>query len=692
MILFALLPVATFVFTAAALRPRAGADGRLAVVRAAIAVAAATVLATELLSLLNWISPLPVIILWSAATLTTAWLAKPGISELKAKFPVRRKRAPGSARPAGAEPAHAASPQEKAATQEKASVQEKRSTAAEHAPTMSAPAERTDIENAPPGVDDEQAARVTWAGVVAVAPLILLVAAELILAIASSPNNFDSNSYHLPKIEHWIANHNLANYPTVQTQQLILVPGAEFLLLHLRLLTGGDAAFNLLQWSAALLGATAAARCAAQLGAGRAGQWIAAGVFLTAPAVVLESTSTQNDLVVTAWVLCAATIALDARRRPATIADIAGLAGAAGLVMVTKSTGLMALAPVLAYWAVAQLRQKQMKRTISGAVVVAAACALLAGPSLLRVQEAFGSPFGPPGYRAALSTTRHDPPAVLVNGLRLGASTLLTPIPAINEAVGEAVVNVAGLVGVDPNDPGITQWRSVFPGNRWKPDEDRSPYPVQSALALLGAALGLCWRRTRGYALLVLGALLMTAAIVKWQDWGNRLILPAFAVAAPLAGYALERAKQHKILPALVALALAAGTAHGYAAVLYGQPRRLLGQGSVFTLDDWQERFVRQPDHAGAYRTAIDQVRASGAPRVGLVLQGDLWEYPLQYELRDRKLVELYSEVDSQPAGHADDVDAVICVSSPERCQSVVPENWQYTQIDAFVATAFRPK
>ncbi|HTJ37389.1 MAG TPA: hypothetical protein VL738_29525 [Dactylosporangium sp.] len=614
--LLALLPVATLVFTAVALRPRIAPDGRLAVIRAAVAVAVATVLATELLSLGNAISAGPVIALWCAAAVATGWLAwrrKPDKSQLKLKYPV-------------------------------------------------------------------------WA-----VPIALLVAAELVLALASSPNNYDSNSYHLPKIEHWIANGNLGNFPTAQIQQLILVPGAEFLLLHLRLLTGGDGTFNLLQWAAGLLGALAAARCAAQLGAGRAGQWITAAVFLTAPAVVLESTSTQNDLVVTAWVLCAATIALDGRARPATTADVLALSGAAGLVMVTKSTGLMALIPVLAYWAICQLRQHKPKRMLYGGCLVAAACALLAGPSLLRVHEAFGSPLGPREYREGLSTTRHDPPALLVNGLRLGASTLLTPLRPVNAAVGGAVVEVADLVGVDPNDPGITQWRSIFPGDRWKPDEDRSPYPMQSALVLLGTAAGLCWRRTRGYALVVVGAMLLTPAILKWQDWGNRLILPAFAVATPLAGYALERALRSRVLGALVVLALVAGTVHGYAAVVYGQPRRLVGQASVFTLDDWQERFVRMPDQAAGYRTAIDQVRASGADRVGLVLQGDLWEYPLQLELRDKHLVELYSEVAGLPAGDVHSVDAVICVSSPERCRAVVPADWTYTRIDDYVTTAFPP-
>ncbi|MET7402968.1 hypothetical protein ABZS66_56755 [Dactylosporangium sp. NPDC005572] len=517
-------------------------------------------------------------------------------------------------------------------------------------------------------------------------PVALLVLAELVLALASAPNNFDSNSYHLPKIEHWIANGDVDNYATFQIQQIILVPGAEFLLLHLRLLTGGDGQFNLLQWGAGLLGAVALSRCAAQLGAGRVGQWLAAAVFLTAPAVVLESTSTQNDLVVVAWVTCAATIALNKSDK---IADVLALGAAAGLVTVTKSTGLMALAPVLIFWGVSQIRKIGRVAAYSGLVV--ASMLLLAGPSFLRVHDAFGSPLGPEDYRVGLSAQRHDPPAILVNGLRLGASTLLTPVPAVNEAVGKAVIGVAHLVDVDPNDPAITQWKSVFPGTRWKPDEDRSPYPIQSALVLLGLAVGLFNRRTRWYAVMVLGAFLLTAAVVKWQDWGNRLILPAFALAVPLAGVWLERISRRKIVAAGVALVMAAAFAHAAAAVLLGQPRRLIGQGSVFTIDDWQERFARMPDQAASYRTAIDEVRASGARRVGLVVEGDLWEYPVQIELPDTELVSLLTGIPTVPAASVFTVDAVICFSSADLCRRAVPADWQYRQIDALVATAFPP-
>ncbi|GGM39337.1 hypothetical protein ACFFX1_31020 [Dactylosporangium sucinum] len=528
--------------------------------------------------------------------------------------------------------------------------------------------------------------QISWPPLYLAIPVALLVLAELVLALASAPNNFDSNSYHLPKIEHWVADGDLDNYATLQVQQIILVPGAEFLLLHLRLLTGGDGLFNLLQWGAGLLGAVAVSRCAAQLGAGRAGQWLAAAVFLTAPAVVLESSSTQNDLVVVAWVTCAATIALDTSSR-----DVLSLAAAAGLVTVTKSTGLMALAPVLAYWGVAQLRERRIARTAAYSALVIAAMALLAGPSFLRVHDAFGSPLGPPAYRTSLSTERHDPPAILVNALRLGASTLLVPVPAVNEAVGKAVVGVAHLVDVDPNDPAITQWRSIFPGTRWKPDEDRSPYPVQSALVLVGLAVGLFSRRTRPYALMVLGAFLLTAAVVKWQDWGNRLILPAFSLAVPLAGVWLERIARRKVVAAGVALVMAAAFAHAAAAVLLGQPRRLIGHGSVFTVDDWQERFARLPGQAASYRSAIDEVRAAGARRVGLVIEGDFWEYPIQIELPDTELVSVQSDVPTAPAASVTSVDAVICVSSAELCRRVVPADWRYRQIDPYVVTAFPP-
>ncbi|MGI5179629.1 hypothetical protein ACQEVZ_25185 [Dactylosporangium sp. CA-152071] len=650
--LLALLPLAALVFTAFALRP-GSLDARQAVIRAAATVAGVTVVFVELLSLAGLITTWPVIVYWLLFAGVSAFFARRHL----------------------------------------------------HVPHLV-------LRN--------------WDKVL-LSAFAALVLAELVLALAHSPNNYDSNHYHLTKIEHWIADGDLAPYATIQNQQIILVPGAEYLLLQARLLTGDDSLYNLLQWGVSLLAAVAVSRCAAQLGVGRLGQLIAAAVLLTAPAVALEATSTQNDLVVTAWVACAASLALDGARRVATAGDVLTLATVAGLTAVTKSTGLMPLAPILVFWGVCQLRLRparsavtseapvpsdgpsgglsdglsdgaggrtgQWLRTAGAGLTIVAGMVVLAGPAMLRVNDAFGSPLGPPGYSASLSTERKDPPAVLVNGLRLAASTLTTPFPAVNGVVSDAVIAVADVAGVNPNDPKITQWRSVFPGTRWKPDEDRSPYPIQSALILSALVVTLVWRRLppllRGYAVMVLGAFVMTAAVVKWQDWGNRLILPAFALGAPLAGYWADRLRTHRATAAALIVVMAAAFAAGGISVAYGQPRRLVGQGSVFTLTDWQERFVRLPDQAVPYQQAIDAIKASGVRRVGLVMDGDLWEYPLQISLPDVELVAAESVIPSAPPAPVSSVQAIVCVSGVERCAAVVPPAWKVQRFSALVAVAF---
>src|SRR5262249_32827135 len=130
-------------------------------------------------------------------------------------------------------------------------------------------------------------------------------------------------------------------------------------LLHLRLMTGGDRLYNLVQWAAALGCALVASRIAAQLGAGRLGQLLTAATVAGAPMVVLESTSTQNHLVVAPWVVCAASLVVEQLGRlgrRSTPAAVLGIGTAAGLTVVTKPTGWLALVPILLLWGLVQLR------------------------------------------------------------------------------------------------------------------------------------------------------------------------------------------------------------------------------------------------------------------------------------------------------------------------------------------------
>ena len=139
----------------------------------------------------------------------------------------------------------------------------------------------------------------------------------------------------------------------------------------------------------------------------------------------------------------------------------------------------------------------------------------------------------------------------------------------------------------------------------------------------------------------------------------------------------------------MIVAAMAAAFASGGVAVAYGQPRRLVGQGSVFTLSDWEERFARLPDQAVPYQQAIDEIRASGVRRVGLVMDGDLWEYQFQISLPDVELVAVESVIPTAPAAPISSVQALICAATVERCTQIVPPTWRVHRFSAVVAVAF---
>ncbi|WP_327038845.1 hypothetical protein [Micromonospora maris] len=551
-----------------------------------------------------------------------------------------------------------------------------------------------------------------------------LVLVELLIALLAAPNNFDSQTYHLPKVERWVAQGDLTFWATAIHRQVTIPPGAEYLLLHLRLFTGSDALFNLVQWAAGVGALLAVTRLTAQLGGGRRAQLLTAFLLATTPMVALQATSTQTDLVCAAWAVCAATLALDGLRRRAHLGDLLALGAGTGLVAVTKTSGLLAVGPLLVLWGLGQLRLAylarpagrqripagSLARTVGASVLILAVATTVVGPFMGRVYTEFGHPLGPDRLRNSVPMERHDPPSVLVNALRIGHTAFDTPLAPLRDVTARAIVGVADLLGVDPQDRDITFGRESFPEPSWYPDEDRVAFPLAGVLALLAAVAVL--RRPgrispgaagalRAYGVVVVVAVLLHTTMIKWQPWGNRLLLYALAVAVPLAGLWLDallrrsasarlagtsgRAAggRRSIAATVVVTVLATSALAGVLAVSYGFPRRLVGSGSVFTTAEWELRFLRRPQWAEEYRWAADAVRAAEARRIGLSQRNDDWEYPWWLLLRDEngrppELVALQSVVDDRPAADPASVDAIVCVGSRTLCADLVPDGWEF--------------
>ena len=318
-----------------------------------------------------------------------------------------------------------------------------------------------------------------------------LLLVDLVVALLAEPNNFDSQTYHLPKIEHWVAQGSLDFWPTVIDRQVAIPPGAEYLLLHLRLFTGGDGLYNLVQWAAGVGCLLLAARITAQLGGGRRAQLLTAFLIGTTPMVVLQATSTQTDLVTAAWVACLATLVLDGLSRRVTAGSVLALGTATGLIAVTKTSGLLGAGPLLVLWALAQLRLGwaaharagsgigrggAVWRTGLGSVVILLVAAVVTGPFLIRVTAEFGNPLGPPRLRESIPMQRHDPGSILVNALRIGQTALDTPLSALTGTP----VGVVGDAPAEAIEDGAAADRGgpAGPGDHVRPDHVPGPVVV----------------------------------------------------------------------------------------------------------------------------------------------------------------------------------------------------------------------
>ena len=149
---------------------------------------------------------------------------------------------------------------------------------------------------------------------------------------------------------HWIQNQSVGHYPTHIPRQLHFPPGGR---IHSHAPTASwpasDRLLNLVQWLGHGRERGLACRCWRSGSVRRGpGQVVASVVAATLPMGMLQASSTQNDYVVTFWLVCLAYFVLVAIRRPGW-GGSAGVGAALGLAVLTKATAYLFAAPLLVW-------------------------------------------------------------------------------------------------------------------------------------------------------------------------------------------------------------------------------------------------------------------------------------------------------------------------------------------------------
>lgn len=437
-------------------------------------------------------------------------------------------------------------------------------------------------------------------------PVVALVLLTGVFAVVFPPNTWDSMTYHMARVAHWQQNGSVDFYPTHIQRQLHQPPFAEYAILHLQILSGGDRLANLIQWLSMIGCLIAVSLVAARLKGAPA---LAAVFAATLPIGLMQATGTQNDYVLAFWLACCAYFLL----LGSSWAN-AFLAGAClGLAALTKGTAYFFAFPFV-LWCV--FRLKDWKRVL----LVGAVALSLNVTHYVRNYKVYKHPLAT-AREHQLTNAIYDAKSLVSNVTRNLALHTITPSNSVNQLSIRVIYKLHTLMGLDINDP-----RTTWQGTRFTPVDDSlheeiSGNPLHLFLIIVSLALLAFGRGSPlavKYSLAVAGAFLVFCLILKWQPWHSRLHLPLFILFAPVVGGIMAR--YNRTGRVVIALLLMASIP----VVWESKPRSFV----YFRGDRLSLYFLNRPDLQNPYVEATRRA-TTGCSRVGLVTDGDGWEYPL---------------------------------------------------------------
>ena len=126
----------------------------------------------------------------------------------------------------------------------------------------------------------------------------------VIMALFTVPYNWDSMTYHMTRIVHWIQNRSVAHYVCHDISQISVQPLSEFVNLHVYILSGNTDYFvNLLQTFSYIISIALVYVISFKIGCNQLFSSLAALVFATTPIAFSEALNTQVDVYSGLWLL-----------------------------------------------------------------------------------------------------------------------------------------------------------------------------------------------------------------------------------------------------------------------------------------------------------------------------------------------------------------------------------------------------
>jgi 4-amino-4-deoxy-L-arabinose transferase-like glycosyltransferase len=496
---------------------------------------------------------------------------------------------------------------------------------------------------------------------------IFIVTIVGLIAFIAPPNTVDSMDYHMSRVVHWIQNHSIAFYPTQIERQLYLKPWAEFAITHLQILSGGDRFANLVQWFSMVGSILGVSLIAKQFGANTPVQLFAAIVSATIPMGILQASSTQNDYVVSFWLVCLVYYLILLKKQPGYPHALA--AGASlGLAIFTKPTAYIYAAPFLIWFGLSQLKTLRW-RVLQLAMTIVIVALLINLGHYIRNFDLYGHPLGlvegeekrnGSGIKLKVSNDIFTFSAITSNAIRnLGLHTG-TPFLRVSDFTERGIRFLHRFLGIEVDDsrttfPTFRNNKFYLPGFNFH--EDTAGNFIHLILIFVSVVLFFIrgWKRESheliNYGVAVIAAFLLFCLYLKWEIWNSRYHLPLFVLWSPFIAVALSRILKQEITNFIAIFLLFSALPW----VMCNQTRPLFTiikdtktpyitmkyrvsytNGSIFNTSRIDQYFFNNPGSKSHYIEATDFLKSQKCSHIGLYMDNwSAWEYQLWVLLQE---------------------------------------------------------
>jgi 4-amino-4-deoxy-L-arabinose transferase-like glycosyltransferase len=514
------------------------------------------------------------------------------------------------------------------------------------------------------------------------AALVFLFSAVLIWVVP--PNNNDSLATHMSRVGYWLQRGAFFPWPSQRVWQITYPVNMQLQMFWTVLFLRVDRIVEIVQWFGALAALVAVFGLARLLGAARPQALFAGLIWATFPEIILESSTTQNDLV--AGTLFAAMLYFPfwgiSRRNSGTVqiantapewrggtvqvantapewrGGMLALSGLAlGLGLGTKQT-LFFLMPGLALTLLLILAftgRSAFRGLVYWSACVLAAFALLSAYMFIGNQVNFGSPMGP--ETAVDAQTGGQTRQSLVdnaayNTFRL-AYQMIDPTGLPDPLTGYSfklkgliVDKITRAIHFPVEAPvAVAIGHQFVLRERYLLNEDAAWYgPLFTVLVLPALFYQLVKGIKKkdalriGIFLLALTFLIIDAVFRPgWDPFQGRYFIPVVTTSAALIAFLVRPGRWTAVLRwGIVTLALVIATE----TFLLGSGKPLSGQNAVWTTsrlnqETIQSFYMRQPVHMVEANVPADAT-------MGLLTYGTFLEYPFFREDFSRRLVQIY--------------------------------------------------